>query len=57
MAINNGTDVLIKVGGTAIDGQTNADFEWITDMLDATTKDSSGHKDKIAGEDTGTLHR
>jgi len=55
MAVNNASDVLLKIGGTAVDATTNQDFEWVIDMLDATTKDSSGHKEYIAGEDGGTL--
>ena len=55
MAVNNASDVLLKIGGTALDATTNQDFEWVVDMLEATTKDSSGHKEYIAGEDGGTL--
>jgi len=55
MAVNNGTDVLLKLATVAVDATTNQDFEWVIDMLDATTKDSSGHKEYIAGEDGGTL--
>jgi hypothetical protein len=55
MAVNNGSDVLLKLSTVTVDATTNQDFEWIIDMLDATTKDSSGHKEYIAGEDGGTI--
>lgn len=55
MAVNDGSDVLLKIGGTLVDATTNQDFEWTIDMLEATTKDSDGHKEYIAGEDGGIL--
>jgi len=55
MAYNNGTDVLLKLATVTVDATTNQDFEWVIDMLESTTKDSSGHKEYIAGEDGGTM--
>ena len=55
MAVNNGSDVLLKLSGTTVDATTSQEFNWDVDMLDATTKDSDKHKEYIAGEDGGTI--
>jgi predicted secreted protein len=55
MAVTNGTSVLLEVGGVTINGTTSHDMSIITDMIDITTKDSSGSKEYIAGEDDGTI--
>lgn len=55
MAVQNGTDVLLKIGGTLINATTNHELNLTADMIDVTTKDSNGSKEYIAGEDDGTI--
>jgi len=55
MAVQNGTDVLLKIGGTLINATTNHEINLSVDMIDVTTKDSNGSKEYIAGEDDGTI--
>ena len=55
MAVTNGTSVLLQIGGTTINATTNHTFSLSIDMIDVTTKDSSGHKEYIAGEDDATI--
>jgi len=43
-----GTLYKITVGGTSIDSQTSASFEFTTETRDVTTKDSSGWMEKSA---------
>lgn len=51
MAVRNGSTVFLKLSTAIVDGSTNQDFETIVDILDVTTKDSTGSaKEKIAGE-------
>lgn len=55
MAVQNGTDVLLQVGGTLINATTNHELNLSVDMIDVTTKDSNGSKEYIAGEDDATI--
>ena len=55
MAVQNGTDVLLEVGGVIVNATTNHDLNLSVDMIDVTTKDSSGSKEYIAGEDDATI--
>ena len=51
MAVKNGSTVFLKLATAVVDGSTNQDFETIVDILDITTKDSTGSaKEKLAGE-------
>lgn len=54
MAVQNGTSVLLSIGGTTINATTNHDLNLSVDMIDVTTKDSAGSKEYIAGEDDAT---
>ena len=55
MAVKNGDDVVIKVGSTLVNGTISNSYDLSVDMIDVTTKDSSGHKEYIAGEDDATV--
>ena len=56
MAVNSGTDVLISVGGTTVNGMVSSSSNETVDTIDITTNDSSGGaKEFLAGEDTWTL--
>lgn len=55
MAVKNGTDVLLQVGGTVVNATTTSSLDLSVDMIDVTTKDSSGSKEYIAGEDDATI--
>lgn len=55
MAVKNGTDILLQVGGTIVNATTNHTFDMSVDMIDTTTKDSNGSKEYIAGEDDATI--
>lgn len=55
MAVQNGTSILLQVGGTLVNATTNHDLNFDVDMIDVTTKDSNGSKEYIAGEDDATL--
>ena len=55
MALINGTNLVIKVGGVAILKATTASLEISVDMPDATTKDSAGWAEFFAGVRSFTL--
>jgi hypothetical protein len=55
MALINGTNLVIKVGGVAILKATTASLEMSVDMPDATTKDSAGWAEFFAGVRSWTL--
>jgi predicted secreted protein len=56
MAVNKGTDVLVKLASTVVGCTTNASIEFMTDIVDITTKDSTGaNKEKLAGEHDAKL--
>jgi TP901-1 family phage major tail protein len=52
----NGSEILLLFGSTAIVGQRDSTLSMAADMLDATTKDSTGKsKEYIVGENGGTI--
>ena len=51
MAKVNGTLIVMQIGGYTIAGQLTSSLDFNVDMLDATTKDSAGSKEYVAGED------
>jgi predicted secreted protein len=55
MALINGTNLVIKVGGVPILKATTASLEMSVDMPDATTKDSQGWAEFFAGVRSWTL--
>lgn len=55
MANEDGTNILFKVGGTQVNGLVNQSMETAVDLIEITTKDSSGHKEFLAGEDSTDL--
>ena len=55
MALINGTNLVIKVGGNPIMKATTASLELSVDMPDATTKDSQGWAEFFAGVRSFTL--
>lgn len=55
MALINGTNLVIKVGGNPILKATTASIEISVDLPDATTKDSQGWSEFFAGVRSWTL--
>lgn len=55
MAVLDGTGVVITVAGAKINGLLNNSFDETVDTIEVTNKDSAGHKEFIAGEDTWTI--
>lgn len=55
MALINGTNLVIKIGGNPILKATTASLEMSVDMPDATTKDSAGWAEFFAGVRSWTL--
>lgn len=55
MALINGTNLVIKIGGNPILKATTASLEMSVDMPDATTKDSAGWSEFFAGVRSWTL--
>ncbi len=55
MALINGTNLVIKVGGNPILKATTASLEMSVDMPDATTKDSAGWAEFFAGVRSWTV--
>lgn len=55
MALINGTNLVIKVGGNPILKATSASIEISVDLPDATTKDSQGWSEFFAGVRSWTL--
>ena len=55
MALINGTNLTIKVGGVALLKATTASLELSVDLPDATTKDSAGWSEFFAGVRSWTL--
>ena len=50
----DGTNILMSIGGSTVNGTTSQSLETTIDMIETTTKDSEGHKTYKAGEDGGT---
>jgi len=56
MAVERGMDVLIQIDTVSLTAQTDASFEMVADMLDATTKLSTNNaKEYLKGEHGGTF--
>jgi predicted secreted protein len=56
MAVKSGTTILLKLATSVVDGTITQNLELMRDLLDATTKDSTGNaKEKLAGELDGTI--
>jgi predicted secreted protein len=51
----NGTNLLLKVEGTVVGHTTSCTMSVSNDMADATTKDSSGWSESIAGLKSGEI--
>ena len=54
MAVEKGYDVRMSVAGTLVNGTTQHSIDETIEMLDATTQDSSGNMEYLAGERGGT---
>ena len=55
MAVLDGTGVVIAVAGAKVNGLVDNSIDETVDTIEVTTKDSSGHKEYIAGEDGWTI--
>jgi len=55
MGAKDGKSAILKIGSTQFTGLLSQDFQYQVDTIDVTSKDSSGHKNFIAGEDGGTM--
>lgn len=55
MAVKNGTDLVITVDGTIIGHTTNCSMDSSVNMIDASTKDSEGNREVIAGQRSYTM--
>jgi len=55
MAKLDGKDIVLKIGGVVLVGRTTGSINFTSDMLDATTADSEGWKEFLAGENNATL--
>jgi len=55
MANEDGTNILLKVGGQTLSGLVTQGLDFSVDEIDITTKDSSGNKEFLAGEFSGTF--
>lgn len=53
MAKIDGTKILLKIGASTFSGLLDNSFTQTVDTIETTTKDSSGHKEYIGGEDDG----
>ena len=55
MAKLDGKDIVLKFEGVTLVGRTTGSINFTADMLDATTADSAGWKEFLAGEKNATL--
>ena len=55
MAKLDGYDILVQTGGVAVVGQQGTSLDFVSDMIDITTKDSNKFKEYLAGEKGGTI--
>lgn len=55
MAKIDGKLIVLQIGGYTVTGQTTGSINFSADMLDATTKDSAGWKEFVAGEKNATI--
>jgi hypothetical protein len=54
MAVLSGYNFRMSIGGTLLNGTTSHSIEETVEMLDATTEDSDGEMEYVAGEGNGT---
>jgi predicted secreted protein len=55
MAVFNGTNLILSIEGTTVGHTTSCSISLSTDLPDATTKDSSGWNEVIAGVKSGEI--
>jgi len=55
MAKIDGKLIVLQLGGYTVVGQTTGSINFAADMLDATTKDSAGWKEFVAGEKNSNI--
>lgn len=56
MAVRNGTDILLKLATSLVDGTVSKNIDFSRDMIDVTTKDSTDNaKEFIPGEKGATI--
>jgi TP901-1 family phage major tail protein len=55
MAVFNGTNVALSVGGTVIGQATECSLTLNQETIDVTTKDSSGNRELIGGMKSGSM--
>ena len=56
MAVKNGSDILLKLATSLVDGTVSQNIDLTRDMIDVTTKDSTDNaKEFIPGEKGATL--
>jgi TP901-1 family phage major tail protein len=55
MAKLDGYDILVQTDAVAVVGQTGAGLDFVSDMIEITTKDSNKFKEYLAGEKGGTI--
>jgi hypothetical protein len=54
-SVFNGTNLLVKIDGTAVGHTTSCEISLSVDMPEATSKDSSGFQEVIAGVISGSI--
>lgn len=56
MAVKSGTDIILKLATEIVNGTTSHGLDLVRDMIDVTTKDSTGNaKEYIPGEKGATI--
>ena len=55
MAVVNGTNLIITLGGTAIANAQEVSLSLNHDVIDVTTKDSAGNRELIPGQKSGSM--
>jgi TP901-1 family phage major tail protein len=55
MAVVNGTNLVISLGGTVIANSQEVSLSLNHDVIDVTTKDSAGVRELIAGQKSGSM--
>lgn len=56
MAVNNGTDILLSLEASNVNGSTSQSMSNTADMIEVTTKDSNNFKEFLAGELGATIN-
>ena len=55
MGVHDGSNILIKLATTLVNGTTSQNLNTNVDLVDITTKDSAGNKEYLGGEFGGTI--